>query len=313
MFVSILDNAKGIDHSHPPTHAFSRGLLLAINEKDMTVAVAKQLDHPHTADRYSPRRGNYQVLPNGNIFMGWSEQGCQSEHAEDGTLLQEAIFSVKWLGTYRQYKFPFVGRPTNPPDVYGEVVATPSGGATTEVHVSWNGATEVRSWQLYKTTKSGEPNILISTTEKAGFETKLTHTGYASYVVVKGLDKDGQVLGESKIFKTEISKQVSASALVAEKQWLASLGEADTDGKFSRLPSVSDHPAASFFVGFILSAGLLLAGLYARRKGLLRIFRSTRYSRLRSSKEDPGYQDLADEFDERSLPLQASRKEQERI
>lgn len=306
LLISILDNAKGIDHTFAPTHEFSRGLLLAINERDMTVSIEKQLDHPFTEDRFSPRRGNYQVLPNDNIFMGWSEQGCQSEHSSDGTLLQEAIFSVKWLGTYRQYKFPFVGLPLQPPDTHSEARGGGNNDASTIVHVSWNGATEVRTWNLYKTTSKGEAEVLLASADKHGFETKLEHDGYAGYVVVKGLDKDGEVLGSSKVFKTIVNNDVPESALDAERQWLRSMGD---HGILDRLPSVSDHPISSFLVGFLFSAGVLFAGWYARRKGVFRLFRTARYSRLRQAKEDPGYQDFAEEFDEQSLPLRDSRKE----
>lgn len=305
LMLSILDNAKGKDHTFAPTHKFSRGLLFAVNERDMTVSIEKEIPHPFTEDRYSFRRGNYQILPNDNIFMGWAEQGCQSEHAPDGTILQEAIFSVKWLGTYRQYKFPFVGLPVVPPDVHAEAIGTANGKASTIVHVSWNGATEVCSWNLYKTTDKGEPEVLLVSIDKQSFETKLTHDSFASHVVVKGLDQDGNVLGSSNVFTTIVNDDVPEPAIAAERQWLQKMGGS---GLFSGIPSVSDHPIPSFFVGFILSAGLLLAGWYARRKGVFRLFRTARYQRLRQVKEHSGYQDFAEEFDEQSLPLQDSRK-----
>lgn len=306
MLLSILDNAKGIDHTPGyPTHDFSRGLLLAVNERDMTVSIEKQYDHPFTEDRFSPRRGNYQLLPNGNVFMGWSEQGCQSEHAPDGTLLQEAIFAVKWLGTYRQYKFPFVGLPNTPPDIHSEAVGNDKGDANTIVHVSWNGATEVRTWNLYKTTRKGEPEVLLTSVDKGGFETKLEHNGLASYVVVKGLDKNGDVLGTSKQFKTIVNNEVPQSALDEEKEWLHSMGDY---GLLEKLPKLSDHPISSFLVGFLFSVGVLIAGWYGRRKGVFRMFRSARYQRLRQGKEHPGYEDFEDEYDQ-ALPLQSARKE----
>ena len=70
----------------------------------------------------------------------------QSEHSADGKMLMQAKLATKFLGTYRAYKFEFTGMPDDLPDVVGKAVSVKTGGGTqTEVHVSWNGATEVVS------------------------------------------------------------------------------------------------------------------------------------------------------------------------
>ena len=71
MFISILDNAKGQD-SQGNTNLFSRGLLIAIDESRMEASVQAHYDHPyHARGPLVPRRGNYQLLPNGHVLMGW--------------------------------------------------------------------------------------------------------------------------------------------------------------------------------------------------------------------------------------------------
>ena len=146
-FISMLDNAKGIDRQRP-THDFSRGLLIALDERShqMTAQIVSAIGHPDGKGGYSPRRGNYQTLPNGNVFMGWSEQSLQSEHGHNGRILMQARLKPDWLGTYRQYKFEFVGKPKDPPDVDVKAINVEEHrGTDTVVHVSWNGATEVVS------------------------------------------------------------------------------------------------------------------------------------------------------------------------
>ena len=149
----MLDNAKGRDNQEP-TYKYSRGLLIALDESNspMTARIAAEYMHPDGEDNWAFRRGNYQVLSNGNVFMCWSERALQSEHTPDGKMIMQARLEPKWLGTYRAYKFDFVGLPLEPPDVNAEAIENrPKGGTTTMVHVSWNGATEVVSTSDLKT------------------------------------------------------------------------------------------------------------------------------------------------------------------
>ena len=215
LVISILDNARGMD-SQEPTYPFSRGLLLALNEEEMTVTILKQIDHPDGEGHYAPRRGNYQLLPNGNIFMGWSEYGSQSEHASDGTLLMHSWLAADWLGTYRAYKFDFTGRPTEKPAVHSISFPTDGGSSATVVHVSWNGDTETAYWNMYKTTADDEVRVLVGTAERTGFETAVEYGALAEYVLLEAVDKNGEVLGESDIIETITSTNVSDNALSAE-------------------------------------------------------------------------------------------------
>jgi len=143
--VSMLDNATGEDEQ-PPSYPFSRGLILALDERSdpMTAAIVQQYDHPDGDNHHSIKRGNLQVLENGNILMGWSERARITEHTPDGTIVMEAKLQPVWLGTYRSYKFAFAGFPSQRPRAAGEASdADVEGGAQTTMYASWNGATEV--------------------------------------------------------------------------------------------------------------------------------------------------------------------------
>jgi hypothetical protein len=65
--ISFLDNAVGAD-PQPATTEWSRGLLVALREDTMNAEIIASYGHPHKGQTY--RRGSYQTLPNGNVFMG---------------------------------------------------------------------------------------------------------------------------------------------------------------------------------------------------------------------------------------------------
>ncbi|OOF93687.1 hypothetical protein ASPCADRAFT_209047 [Aspergillus carbonarius ITEM 5010] len=188
----------------------------AENEESVSAAMFVQVDTtttPMTARllrRYNRPdggltrlRGNVQTLPNGNTFVGWSEQGMQSEHSPDGKVLMQARFASTRFSTYRSYKFPFIGRPSAPPDVVASVYGTDETDLATIFHVSWNGATDVASWNFYaRVDRKGLP-ILIGNTTKFDFETMYIADGYLDWISVEAVDKDGNVLGTSDIHRTE--------------------------------------------------------------------------------------------------------------
>lgn len=216
--------------SQDPTYEMSRGLRLVLDTEAMTAEVDLQIDHPDGPGSYAPRRGNYQVLQNENIFMDWSEKSIQSEHAPGGRILMEATLKAEWLGTYRSYKYPFVGKPADPPDVVS--VAETRDHTMTLVYVSWNGATEVVWWNAYSTNASGKNRTLIGTTLKTGFETEIGYASFTKYVVVEALDEDFNVLGESKAVKTEVAESANVT-MIAEEMNITEEDVLDDDDDYS--------------------------------------------------------------------------------
>jgi hypothetical protein len=149
-----------------------------------------------------------QVMENGNVFMGWSERALHSEHSPDGTLLMEAIFVPEWMGTYRSYKFPYVGRPKTKPDVKSVAYMQDENreyNPLTKVYVSWNGDTEVRSWKMRGSDSDNDKDSLpeVGSADRKGFETSFEYQGYYKWISLEGLDKDGNVLTDTGAIKTE--------------------------------------------------------------------------------------------------------------
>ena len=129
-----------------------------------------------------------------------------SERSPDGRILMEASWKLE-LKSYRSYKFNWVGRPNQPPDVYAEAKKLSQADGVSEtrqtvVYVSWNGATEVSRWNLYKTIADGQARDLVASVPRQGFEANLTYNGLVSYVIVEGVDRYRRPLGESVVVKT---------------------------------------------------------------------------------------------------------------
>jgi hypothetical protein len=66
------------------------------------------------------------------------------------------------------------------------------------IYVSWNGATEVATWQVLA---GGDPDKLepAGSAPRKGFETALTLYTGEPYVAVEAKDSSGRVLGTSEV------------------------------------------------------------------------------------------------------------------
>ncbi|KAK3719951.1 hypothetical protein LTR37_004074 [Vermiconidia calcicola] len=262
--ISFLDNAE-IPQAEPrTTNEFSRGfvLLLRTDRKPMTAEVVHKYNHPH--GEYAPGRGSYQVLPGGNTFIGWTSYALHTEYDAHGNLVLEAQMLPK-LKSYRSYKFPWIGRPRQPPDVHSVAIGSIDNETViTSVHVSWNGATEVGSWTLYKTDSNGTERELIAATHSRGFETGLLYEGYASHVIVEALDAQGDTLGESDVVATILSsKDLYNPAVLDEEAWLQSHAlENGLLPSSSRargaLDSLISSPVTGFLLGMVVCAAVVL-------------------------------------------------------
>ncbi|HEY2657197.1 MAG TPA: arylsulfotransferase family protein [Solirubrobacteraceae bacterium] len=183
--VTLFDDGAG----PPKVHAESRGMVVRLNDKNMTATLVDQQVHsPALAASFE---GNVQELAGGDDFLGWGQQPYFSEYDERG----QVVFDGRFVGnnsSYRAYRFPWIGTPTTLPSV-----TTTTSGATTNVYVSWNGATRVASWRVLAGA-SGDALQTVATATKQGFETQVTIAAQP-YVEVQALDSAGRVLATSSI------------------------------------------------------------------------------------------------------------------
>lgn len=190
--ISVFDNG-GV----PKVHSQSRGLLLSVNPQTGTDTEVTQFTHPQPLS--SGSQGNMQVLP-GGFFVGWGPEPYFSEFSVSGQLLFDAHMPAVEQ-SYRGYRFPWVGFPTEAPAIAVAPAASASGASgQLDVYASWNGATQVASWRVLggSSTKSLVP---VASAPRGGFETTLLTPGAESYVAVQALAANGTVLGTSKVIK----------------------------------------------------------------------------------------------------------------
>jgi Arylsulfotransferase (ASST) len=183
--ITLFDNGAA-----PPLEKFTRILRLRLDVSTKRATLVKSYHHPKRL--LVPFEGNAQVLPDGHIFVGWGGVPYYSEFSASGQLLLDVRFgklSGRITGpnqdadSYRAYKFVWHGFPTDKP-----AIAVKNGKA----YVSWNGATEVRSWKLVVDGKAG------TAAPKRGFETALAVPSGAKKVAVQAIDASGAMLAMSK-------------------------------------------------------------------------------------------------------------------
>ena len=115
-----------------------------------------------------------------------------SEFSAAGHLLWDMRMSPLPTDSYRAYRFPWTASPTTAPSV----AAARTGGATS-VWASWNGATDVTSWQVLAGASAGVLHP-VRTVARSGFETGVRLAGTPGRLVaVRALGAGGQVLGTS--------------------------------------------------------------------------------------------------------------------
>lgn len=262
--ISIFDNSsrgKGAPENN------SRGLIVDINEKDMTVAV--RAEYWNQVPISSQSQGSMQVLENGHILLGYGYSAAWTEFGADGEVLCEVNFGPRELFergdiiSYRTFKQKWVGMPSTAPDV------ALSG---TTAAVSWNGATEVATWvlqgSLINVTSSPEPIEeegirryssgyvadvdfqFISAVPKTGFETKLLIPAGVSYRTLRiiALDGMGGFLGKSRAMQwapEEMNEEVGVFA-------------GDEELEESNLKEQSIAPLFMFGMGFMSAAAIVI-------------------------------------------------------
>jgi hypothetical protein len=185
--ISIFDNGTTVFHgSVPKAVEESRGIVLGLDEQKMRASLVREYTHPDKM--YADAAGNVQLLPNGNVFIGWGRALASSEFSKDGELLFDARLPPH-NRSYRYFRFPWSGRPTSRPAAVAERAKEDE----LEVYASWNGATEVESWEVLA---GPQPDQLepLGSVPRNGFETAMTVQTTHPYIVVQAQDRSGQVL-----------------------------------------------------------------------------------------------------------------------
>jgi hypothetical protein len=155
-----------------------------------TATLVRQLDH--SPSLFSPFEGSAQLLPGGNVFVGWGGLPEFTEFDSRGRQIFDGRF-VDATSSYRAYEQPWQGEPSTRP----AVAASRTGSAAVTVYASWNGATDVSQWRVLA---GDSPAPLTQVAEEArdGFETSLQVQTVERYFAVQAISGSGRVLAESR-------------------------------------------------------------------------------------------------------------------
>ena len=193
--ISIFDNGTTVFHDDlPEAIEESRAIVLEVDEDKMKAKLVGEYTHPDK--KFADAAGNTQVLPNGNVFVGWGRALAISEFDHDGKMLFDLTLPAE-NRSYRAFRLPWNAQPDGAPAVDAERTSSEEA----RVYASWNGATEVESWEVLA---GPGPDRLESLGEvpRDGFETAMLVRTSDAYVAVRARDQSGRELGITRVVET---------------------------------------------------------------------------------------------------------------
>jgi hypothetical protein len=185
--ISIFDNSAA-----PAVAPQSRALLIELDRRGRRARLVRAYSHPRRL--LAPFMGNAQVLPNGNVVVGWGGLPYVTEFRAGGAVHFDARLPAGGQN-YRAFRLPWVGRPRDLPRLVSRSVS-----GRPLAHASWNGATEVTAWRL-ETGLRRDRLVTALTKPKQGFETSLPLPRGSVFAAAFALGEGGQVLGRSKTIR----------------------------------------------------------------------------------------------------------------
>jgi hypothetical protein len=184
--VTVFDDG-GSGPASCPNHP-SRGLTLTLNTSNHTATITRDLHHdPELSAAFL---GSNQTLPNGDALVSWG----QLQEITEFNAANQSIFDMTLSGaTYRAMRAPWTGTPNYPP----AIASSKGSGSAVTVYASWNGATQVASWQVLAGSTPSSMAAVGVPAPKSTFETALTVDTTEPLVAVRALDGSGNVLATS--------------------------------------------------------------------------------------------------------------------
>lgn len=145
----------------------------------------------HSPPKLAGSQGNADLMSNGDMMVGWGPGGGFSEYTAGGREILDGSFPIG-IASYRSYRYPWTGRPDKPPSV----AVVPGADGSVRLYASWNGATDVASWEvLGGATRHGLTRLAARGPD--GFETSMLLHNEPRYFAVQALGEHGHTLGQS--------------------------------------------------------------------------------------------------------------------
>jgi hypothetical protein len=137
--------------------------------------------------------GSMQLLPSGNVFVGWGFSPAFSEYTPAGRQIFTGRFRSP-VHSYRAYRDHWTGEPISPPSID----VTAASGDKLTVYASWNGATQVARWRVLAGASKTALRP-VAEAPRSGFETGIAVDSRRPYVEVQALAASGRLLATSNV------------------------------------------------------------------------------------------------------------------
>ena len=183
--VSLFDDA-----AIPQEERQSSAKELRLDMHSMTASLVRK--YTHSPPLLAGAGGSTQVLPNGNVFVGFGDQPNFSEYSPAGRQIFSGSLPLG-VASYRAYRFHWHGQPLTRPSL--ALSSRPDG--SVRAYASWNGATELAAWRLLGGKAPDRLAPVGRRTRWTGFETTIKLRRHPAYVRVQALDRSGKVLATS--------------------------------------------------------------------------------------------------------------------
>ena len=198
--ITVFDN-QGTQQVPAP----SEGMEYKIDETNKTVT--QVWSFTHALPVFATFMGNTQRLADGNTVLGWGAPSqangysfiTMTEVSPDNQTLFELTFDQSYV-SYRAFRFPWQGTPSTLPALAYKIV-----NGTLTLGYSWNGATEVASYQVYGG-NSLQSLHLIQENPKTDFETQSQFSNLPTgecYFQVAAMDANSKEMARSQIISTD--------------------------------------------------------------------------------------------------------------
>ncbi|KAF2195858.1 hypothetical protein K469DRAFT_616722 [Zopfia rhizophila CBS 207.26] len=213
--ISIFNNGAEASGRQETAH-FSRAMKICVDTNYMTAKLDTQ--YINSQQISSSSQGSMQILPNGDVMVGYGYNAAFTEFAPNGVVLCETHFGAASrfhtgdVQSYRVMKFNWTGTPSTDPDI---AVVNRS------AYISWNGATEVHQWVLEtgdeRSAAGYQAEIrwqVVMKAKKTRFETKIElPLDLGPYIRIVALDTEGRSIGATKAARVEQLNMASSYKL----------------------------------------------------------------------------------------------------
>jgi hypothetical protein len=173
---------------------YSRGLLLDVNQDDMTVRLIQEFTNE--ANTFARYEGSLQAIDPSNettnFMLGFGNEPFFTELDHEGNVLLDVQYAISnKINSYRAFRQQWEGKPLTKPDIHWDQDES-------SAYFSWLGATNIDSWVVCTANSSDSQNwTSVTTARRTGFETTvdLSDAQLEDFVRAKAIDADGDTLG----------------------------------------------------------------------------------------------------------------------